>query len=258
MAKHYSFKKTGYLFLIGLFVLLGLGLFFIVRALTGNASQSVAEPTPTPRVVGASVQNPATPTLPPIGTPIPTNTPYVPEAETPVPATPVPTPAPTPTPKSSIRTPTSAEKKNARAGYLTGNDINLRVGPSTSYKSLGKYKKNDTLVIYATDGDFSFVKMDKDNKIGFISKKYVAVSKTASGTQAPSGTITGKVSARTVALRSKPDKSSSAITELKAGDTVYIYHKDGSFYYLETTSGKKGYAWAEYISAKGTVPKKGS
>ena len=255
MAKHYSFKKTGYLFLIGIFVLLGLGLFFIVRALTGNTSQSEAEPTP--RVVGASVQVSATPTIPPIGTQPPTNTPVVQSEDTPAPAlTPAPTPAPTPTPKSSIRTPTSAEKKNARPGYLTGNDINLRAGPSTQYKSLGKYKKNDTLLIYATDGDFSFVKMDKDNKIGFISKKYVAASKTASGSQAPSGTIAGKVTAKTVALRSKADKSSSAITELKAGDTVYVYHKEGSFYYLETSSGKKGYAWADYISVKGTVPKK--
>ncbi len=257
MARHYAFKKTGYLFLIGLFVLLGLGLFFIVRALTGNTTQSEAEPTPTPRVVGASVQVSATPTIPPIGTALPTNTPFIPAADTPAPAaTPVPTPVPTPTPKSSIRTPTSAEKKNARPGYLTGDDINLRVGPSTDYKSLGKYKKNETLLIYATDGDFTFVKMDKDNKIGFISKKYVAASKASTSGKNPSGSIAGKVSARTVALRSKPDKSSSAITELKAGDTVYVYHKDGSFYYLETASGKKGYAWADYISVKGSVPKK--
>lgn len=121
------------------------------------------------------------------------------------------------------------------------------------------------MAVYATDGDFYFVKMDKDGKIGFMSKKFVNVSEdTASDTpkttvppDAPDEAINGKVTAKVVALRSGPNKTDKAITELNRGDAVYVYYQVGEFYYVQVaTTGKKGFAYASYISAEKSVPTK--
>ena len=136
--------------------------------------------------------------------------------------------------------------------------MNLRVGPSTDYMSLGKYGKNATLVVYGKDGSFYFVKMDKDGKVGFLSKSFVKIGETSSAATnaaVPSDAVGGSVTAGKVALRDAASKSGTAITELHAGDQVFIYYRSGDFYYLEAAaSGKKGFAYASYISASGTVP----
>ena len=253
-------KPAGYAFFGGVLLLLGLGVFFLARAIAkgGNRTEMAALPTPS-----SSVSPSPTPTATPTATPTVTPEPG-PLNETPNPVTataPAATKAPakaTSTPSSSIRKATSTEKKNAQAGYLTGSDVNLRVGPSTDYMSLGKYAKNTTLVVYAKDGSFYFVKMDKDGKVGFLSKSYVKIAATntpAPNVDVPSDAIGGSVTASKVALRDAASKSGTAITELHAGDQVFIYYQTGDFYYLQAaSSGRKGFAYASYISASGTVP----
>ena len=58
-------------------------------------------------------------------------------------------------------------------------------------------------------------------------------------------------------LRSGPNKTDKAITELNRGDAVYVYYQVGEFYYVQVaTTGKKGFAYASYISAEKSVPTK--
>jgi len=257
--RRYRLKPAGYAVLFCLILLIGLTVFLIARAVSGNNSQKIPEATPTPIIANFATP---TPTLPPIGTqvPIQTNSPEPLATLTPTPAAPTqsPTPGPTATPDSSIRKPTSEEKSNAKKGYLSGDGINLRVGPSTDFMSLGKYEKNDTLIVYDSDEAFYFVKMDKDDAIGFMSKDYITL-----GVQAvvpenvPDDVIAGTVTARTVlAIRNGPSKENKAIAEMKSGAPVYIYYQTGDFYYVEDpATGKKGFSSAEYISPSGTVPK---
>lgn len=261
----FRLKPAGYAFFGGVLLLVGLGVFFIVRAIVNGGEKKAAlaaMPSPTSTLEVATPS--PTPTPVPTDTPIPTALPDsaaapdpAAQAATVVKATAAPAKA-TATPSSSIRKATSAEKKEAKAGYLTGDGVNLRVGPSTDYMSLGKYSKNTVCDVYATDGSFYFVKMDKDNKVGFLSKSFVKIGETASAATnvaVPTDAIGGSVTAGTVALRDAASTSGTAITELHAGDQVFIYYKSGDFYYLEAAaSGRKGFAYAKYVSASDSVP----
>ena len=262
----FRLKPAGYAFFGGVLLLVGLGVFFLIRAIVnGNDKKAALAAMPSPSSTIEIATPSPTPSLAPTDTPVPTALPDT-AATTPDPAaqaatvtktTAAPAKA-TSTPSSSIRKATSSEKKSAKAGYLTGDGVNLRVGPSTDYMSLGKYSKNAVCDVYATDGSFYFVKMDKDGKVGFLSKSFVKIGETSSAATTvavPSDAIGGSVTASTVALRDAASKSGAAITELHAGDQVFIYYKTGDFYYLEVaSSGRKGFAYASYISASGTVP----
>lgn len=261
----FRLKPAGYAFFGGVLLLVGLGIFFIIRAIVRNGEKEAAlAATPSPTASMEPATPSPTPTAAPTAAPVSTTVPDVAatpiqaeQAATAAKATAAPAKA-TSTPSSSIRKATSSEKKNAKAAYLSGDGVNLRVGPSTDYMSLGKYGKNSTLVVYATDGKFYFVKMDKDGKVGFLSKSFVEISASAPKAESvavPSDAVNGSVTAGTVAMRDGASKESNAIKELHSGDQVFIYYKTGDFYYLaDAASGRKGFAYANYISASGTVP----
>ena len=262
MGRKFRLKPAGYITLAILVLIIGLCVFGIVHALSGDSKKEVAlSPTlsPTPEVVNSTV-TPVVPTDTPDSGVVSGSliegdsgaTTILPESE-------APTPTPPPKATATPRVPTSKEKKNAKNGVVTGDNVNLRSGPGTEYEKIKKYSKGDTCQIYAKDGKFYFVKMDKDNKVGFISTSYCQES-TSTATEvvsAPNGTVLGKVTASKVALRSAASKTSTAITQLSRDDQVYIYHKTGEFYYVEVAaSGKKGYCYASYVKASGTVPTK--
>lgn len=279
----YRLKPTGYIVIGILALVVALCIYAIVHAIAnkGNPDPSqmqLADITPTPDVVGTAA---------------PTDTPDLEESdpdivmgniagsfedneETAVPdntetgepklsyVTPLPdleekaeTGSDAAKPTATPRTPTSKEKKNAKAGVVTGDGVNLRSGPGTEYKKLGSYKLGSELQVYASDGSFYFVRMTKDGKTGFMSKKFVSTDVTTETTDsdAPKGSVSGKVKVSKVALRQAADTDSVAITELKKDDVVYVYSKSGKFYYVQVAkSGKKGYAFAEYISLDSKLP----
>ena len=75
----------------------------------------------------------------------------------------------------------------------------------------------------------------------------------------PEGTIEGRVNATVVALRTSPDRDSQTnkLGNVENGTTVYIYYKEGDFYYvLIGTTKTKGYLWAEFVTPNGVVPAK--
>lgn len=254
--RRYHLKPTAYIVLFVLLLIIILCIYAIVRAVTGGSEKEVIVPeaSATPEIV----QN----TMTPVPEITPTPTIIIVQNDPEPTATNVPPVAASPTapPKATAtpRVPTYSEKKNAKDGTLKADGVNLRSGPSTKFERVGSYNKGATMAVYDADGDFYFVKMDKDGKVGFMSKKYVTITSAATTTatakatptpKVPSGAVSGKVTAKTVAIRSSADKTSKAIGELKSGDIVYVYKKTGDFYYIETTSGKKGYCWASYIKA---------
>lgn len=266
MSRRFRLKPAGYAVLGVLVLVIVLCVYAIARAIVGGGKQhgeDLVLPSESPDLSTTPeiVQTTTTPAPPVSETPVVAT--QVPVTPTPVQYTPAPTK--TPEPKATERVPTSSEKKHAKAGELTADGVNLRAGPSTSYDRIGNYNKGATMAVYATDGDFYFVKMDKDGKIGFMSKKFVNVSeeaasdtpKTTVPPDAPDEAINGKVTAKVVALRSGPNKTDKAITELSKDDVVYVYYQVGEFYYVQVaTTGKKGFAYASYISAEKSVPTK--
>jgi len=257
--RRFRLKPAGYAVVGVLLLVIGLCIYAIVRAIVGGPDPEEiilpeASASQTPEIM-QSTQTPV-PEQTPSPTPIVTPTPLV----TPTPVTYTQAPTNTPKPQATPRTPTSSEKKNAKIGTLQNDGVNLREGPSTDYERIGNYNKGATMKVYDEDGDFYFVKMDKDDKVGFISKKFVVVTDTAEVTippEVPTDAVGGKITASVVALRKGPNKTDTAITELEKGDVVYVYYKVGEFYYVEVAAtGKKGFAYASYVSAEGSVPVK--
>lgn len=225
-----------------------------------SETSGVLEPSPS---LLASPTPSATPTAMPTATPTPTLPPITP---TPVPTpTSVPTPSPTPGLKKdpkALSKPTKAMKKNAASGVLSGNNVNLRQGPSTTTPIVAQsLKKNEELTVYTLSDGFYFVKVNRLSKYGYISKKYVKLTSdfgpTATATpdiskeKVPDGASVGTVTASKVALRAEPDTDSKCIAEYAKGTTVYIYSKTDDFYRVKIAGTEKsGYIYSKYIKIK--------
>ena len=83
-----------------------------------------------------------------------------------IPDLPSPTPEPTPEP-----TPAPVETTSI-AGYITGNDVRFRSGPSTEYGILGVYNYGKALTITGSSGQWKAVTIDGTS--GYVYGQYVA------------------------------------------------------------------------------------
>ena len=265
MRRRIRLTPFGYLVVAVLILLLLGGIYLIIR---GIGSGSSPAPTPTPPLAPAASVSPdpsvsTSPGLSPEPTPSmePSSTPEM----TPVPTN-SPTPSPTDTPKpAASRTPSPDEVKNARDGKLTTGGVVLRAAPNTDGEILGKYVGGTNLKVYAESGDYYLVQVVKEEKYGYMAKKFVQVDTSTPEpitTSVPTGAIGGTVRSSVVALRSSPDLSDSSnkVGQVEQNEPVYIYFKytnaaGDTFYYIEVArTGKKAYAFSEYITAESSVP----
>lgn len=181
------------------------------------------------------------------------------------------TPSPSPTAEGlkedpkALKKPTNAMVKEAGAGELSGNDVNLRQGPSTKTPIVIQNMKRGTeLTLYTTDGDFYFVKVNSAKKYGYVAKKFVKVTRAIGAgdtkedlSDQPEDTVLGTITASKLAIREKPSTDAKAIGEYYKDKKVYIYYKEGDFYYVKVAGTKtKGYMAAKFIKASGEVKSK--
>jgi len=253
----------GYL-VVAIFILLVLGGMYLALRSIGGSDDPAATPTPP---LAQNVPNDPTATNVPINvpdtsTPTPTFTPE--PTATPVP-TPDPTPMPTATP-SAARTPSPSEVEKALDGKLTTGGVVLRAAPNTDGAILGKYVSGTNLKVYGESGDYYHVQVVKEELYGYMAKKFVEVANATPepiATSLPTGAVGGKVRSSKIALRSAPDltDSSNKVGQVENGEPVYIYYQytnelGEKFYYIEVArTGKKAFAFAEYITPEGEVPK---
>lgn len=170
------------------------------------------------------------------------------------------TPTPSPSSTEKIYTsPTSAQKKNAKDGYLVKDSVNMRKGPGTSYSIVKKgISKNTTVTLYELQGDWWFLKCN--NSYGYIRKDMIKEGKLATA-KADSSTYEGTIKVNSVAaLRKSADKSSKCLKELKNGAKVTVYYKvkdkSGNFWYYVASGKTKGYVKATLVSTSNKVPTK--
>jgi uncharacterized protein YraI len=211
----------------------------------------------------ASVQMTPTPSLAPLDsvTPAPTESVTAALTNAPVSTTTI-TPKQDDTPEPAVKTPTAAQIAAAVDGTLNSSGVVLRAGPSPSYSILGKYSSGTQLKVYEASGDYFYVRIVKENLVGYIASKFVNKAGLVPGENATptpkaiAGTIPGTVSASAVALRSVPStEDNKPIGEAKNGDAVLIFFKTGDFYYIQVVStGVKAYAAARFITASTAVP----
>jgi len=251
----------GYIVLAIIILVMVVSIYFIVWSMRnagkeqpqGNLnSNSVEKNTPTPSLAPVSAAT-AAPTTPPSDTTPPTNAPA---------DTPTATPKQDDTPEPAVKTPTAAQISSAVDGTLNASGVVLRAGPAQTYSILGKYSSGTQLKVYEASGDYFFVRVVKENLVGYVAAKFVDKAGLLPGENATptpkaiAGTIPGTVSASKLALRSVPSTADNTpIGEVVKGDSVLIFFKTGDFYYIQVVATNvKCYAAAKYITASTTVP----
>jgi len=250
----------GYIVLAIIILVMVVSIYFIVWSMRNTGEEPNSANLNSNSV---STQTP-TPSLPPVSesTPVPTVAPTVAPTNAPKATTAALTPKPDDTPEPKAKEPTSAQIAAAVDGTLNSSGVVLRAGPAQTYSILGKFSSGTQLKVYEADGDYFFVRVVKENLVGYIAAKFVDKAGVVPGENATptpkaiSGTIPGTVSASKVALRSVPNTDGNTpVSEAVKGDAVYIYFKTGDFYYIQVAStGLKCYAAAKFITASTAVP----
>lgn len=250
----------------------------------GEEPPAEATPVPTDTVSsGVIVVVPGT-SAEPEPTPVPTSTPngsgnvivvvpgYSEPDPTPTP-TPVPSPAPTPSSGGSVvvvepspePTPTPAptstpsvtvDPVEEKAGYIDGDYVRFRTGPSTSHSIIASYNRGKELTITGVSGDWTACTID--GQAGFVYSQYVKESGTGSdanttpdtNTDTNSGSEAGYITGNNVRFRSDASMSSSILRELFYGNSVTITGTAGDWTAI-TYNGQAGYVYSQYVT-KGT------
>ena len=159
-------------------------------------------------------------------------------------------------------TPTAAQKKNAKNGYITKDKVNMRSGPGTKYKTVGnKLDQNTTVILYELQEGWWFLKAG--SKYGYVKADYVAQGKPKATAQpdTDSKTFDGVVTVQTkAALRKSADPESKCIKELSDGTKVTVHYKtkgkDGHMWYYVTVGKNTGYIRSDLVKVTGKVPTK--
>ena len=158
-------------------------------------------------------------------------------------------------------TPTNAQKKNAKNGYVNKDQVNMRSGPGTKYPTVGKkIDLNSTAILYELQDGWWFLKCN--NKYGYVKADYISQGKPKATASASDGkTFPGIVSVQTkAALRKSADPDAKCLKELSHGDKVTVYYKtkgkDGKIWYYVTSGKTKGYIRSDLVKVTGKVPSK--
>lgn len=170
------------------------------------------------------------------------------------------TTAPNATPKI-YTSPTSAQKKAAKDGYVSKDKVKMRKGPATTYDIVKQdIAKNTSVTLYELQDGWWFLKCG--SSYGYIRKDMIKEGK-AEATAKPSddSTYEGTIKTNSVAaLRKEASKSAKAIKELSNGDKVTVYYKtkdsSGNTWYYVSDGKNKGYVYGSLISTSKKVPSK--
>ena len=168
----------------------------------------------------------------------------------------------TTTVKPVITKPTTATKPSTTTTknvYKAKDVVNVRSGAGTSFKSLGKLKKNQTLTVKKKSG--SWYQITFNGKTGYVADWYVTVTtvKSNSSTTTTTGTTTtatnnSKVYTTTSAVnyRSTSSMDSIVLGTIPQGEKLNVKKKIGDWYEI-TYSGKTVYVSAAYVKTSTTT-----
>ena len=171
----------------------------------------------------------------------------------------------TPAPTTIVyKTPTTAHKRNAKKGYVNKDQVNMRTGPGTQYKTVGKkLEQNSTALLYELQDGWWFLKCN--NKYGYVKDDYISQGKpkaTPQGSEEDDGkSFPGTVFTQSkAALRKSADTGSKCLKELSDGTKLTVYYKtkgkDGHMWYFVAVGKTKGYIRSDLVKVTGKVPSK--
>ena len=268
--KQYRITNQGYVVIaLLLIIVIVILIIAIAKTCAGGGGDSVIVPTSAP-TFPVPEGTPYTPdeTIAPYTTTDPDGTPEVQSTVAPwtnAPGTPPPnaTTKPATPPPDAWSTPSAKMINGAVSGVVSKSDVKMRKGPGTQYDTvLTGLAKNTKLTVYAKKGDWYFVKVNSQNKYGYIRSDMVKLDAAlGSGATAepktPEGTVKGTLTALVVLRKTPKAEDTNKIKQFEKGTVVYIYYKEGDYYYVQVAgSGEKGYMAAKFIKASDTVPSK--
>ncbi len=209
-----------------------------------NASVSKAEtPTPTSAAVVNTPTEAATPT--PTNSPTPTLSPTPTVSPTPTPSpsptvTPTPTPSPTPAPVAYI-------PKFTIPAVTT--NLNVRSGPGTSHKVLGKISAGCYAIILEGSRD-GWTKISTGSiKEGYISSKYLFTAEEIISMCDDDKLVSATITASVLNVRSGPGTYFDKVKQVKKGQTfpVILSKSYEGWLAIQLSSDTIGYVSEDYI-----------
>ncbi len=122
--------------------------------------------------------------------------------------------------------------------------VNVRSGPSTEYKILGKIYKNCAAEILEETG--GWYKMTSGNLTGYIKAEYFATGEEAGRLAEELGRKVGKVTASALRLRKEPSLDAKIVTMIPNGEKVAVVYEDNEWVKVQA-DGTEGWVFKEYL-----------
>lgn len=158
--------------------------------------------------------------------------------------TPTPTPSPSPSPTDSPgATPSAAPTVN---GIITGQDVNFRTGPATSYPSIRRLSKNTGVIVISFENNWYHVRIGEQN--GYVFGDYVKIIEGAAGPGLPSDVLGLGKTTGSVNFRSGPSTSHAILATLKKDSTLTLYALKDGWYEAAMANGTRGHISAKYVT----------
>lgn len=142
---------------------------------------------------------------------------------------------------------TPAMDGNSSQALVTTDGLRVRKGPGTGYAVLGTVHKGAAYKIQDSKG--SWIKLQTPYGDGWVSSEYVQVSSKKKNTTNVSTGKTGKITANSLNIRSKPSLQGSVIGKLNTGDIVTVTSQNGSWTEI-SFSGNTGWISSQYIKVQ--------
>lgn len=146
--------------------------------------------------------------------------------------------------------------------YLESKGINGISGKTVDVESVANIRKsadtssevvatlyNDT-ELRVIGGSADWFKVDYDGKVGYIFKKYVSIGTEHGAATTIDDFVTkwkGSVKSSSLIVRSGPGTGYDSVTTISKGTTLTIVAESGNWYYVELSSGTKGFVHKDYI-----------
>ena len=136
----------------------------------------------------------------------------------------------------------TAFASSKKSYYVNTHGLYVRTGPSSSYSSTDKLKRNTVVTRYSQKNNWYYVKYDGGE--GWVYKGYLSnVKSSSSGSYTSSATYKTTTGLR---VRSEASTDGAVIDKLKKGTKVTIKKQKGSWVYV-SYSGGSGWVATKYL-----------
>ena len=134
---------------------------------------------------------------------------------------------------------------NSTIAKATGN-VNVRSGPGTSYKRLGKLKKGQSISVLKVENKWAQIVWE-DSSIAYVHSDYISFNSEAVIVENDTGSMTTAKATAKVNIRSGPGTEYRKLGQLKKGQQVIVKGVFGDWAQIEVSTGEPAYVHTKYL-----------